>query len=158
MGVRKTTTKPQYITSNPQQGSVRIDGGDSNHICFPHCKEARVVPDPVSAVAARGAPSFALFHSSIGSFETVDCIFKDDENKIYAMQMVVSRSHYVGSTATEDLQATFGDGFTVGLYCMTPAYNIYNVLLGNLRESATVVGGELSVWSVGVKFPEKYSE
>jgi DNA polymerase III delta prime subunit len=88
--------------------AVRIDGEESNRLCFPHCKDARVVPDPVSAVATCGAPSFVLFHSSIGSFETVDCIFKDDENKIYAIQTVVSRLHCVGLTATQKLQSALG--------------------------------------------------
>jgi hypothetical protein len=129
-------------------------------VSLPRCKDVRLVANPVAAVAMAGAPSFVLFHSSDGSYDMVDCIFKDDRNTVYAIKIAApySSDKCVDLTAVQTLQTAFGNNFSVRLYYMTPEYQIRSLKPIPNSAGSTRPGRELNTWSVGVKCPDKCAE
>jgi hypothetical protein len=127
---------------------------------LPRCKDVRLVQDPVAAVAADGAPSFVLFHSSDGSYDMVDCIFKDDRNTVYAIRIVARYSSLecVDLTAAQTLQTAFGNDFSVGLYYVTSENQLHSLKPIPTSTGSMQPGRELNTWCLGVKRPDKCAE
>ena len=71
---------------------------------IPRCTTIRLVADPAAIVDS--VDCCTLLHSSEERYPLIDCIFKDEQNQIHAIQITTGKSHSIDATKITDLYAT----------------------------------------------------
>jgi hypothetical protein len=121
--VRTLLTEFEHLTLDVRQCVGRRDKryNETFRFTLPRCNEVRMVVNPARAVADPTSKPFVLYHSSIGNYELIDCVYKDDEDKVYAIQTTLQKEGHPAKPAQmKDLQETLRNFKNITLLYMVP--------------------------------------